>query len=223
MYQNGRKKLTILPVFYYTATLAMVLAWMSLATPAQATEQKEITKIERFVQDMADDAIKKLTDKEASNQKRKKMMRKILNTSFSVKTIARFALGQFWRSATKEQKDEYLSLFEGMIITTYADRFKEYSGQKLQVTGITNVNRYDTMVHSQIVPDNAKKSNDNIRVDWRVRNRKGKTLIIDIIVEGISMSVTQRSDFESVIQKGGGDIESLLASMRIQMEKNKDS
>ncbi len=218
MYRKDRTSLTLIPVFQYTAILSMLMTWMMFAVPAHAEDHKEeVTEVEKFVQEVADTGITKVSDKKNNQSQRAKIMRDILHSSFSVKTIARFSLGQAWRSATKEQQTEYLKLFEEMIIKTYAERFKEYSGQKLQVTGYTPANKYDTVVHSVIIDDSELKSTDNIRVDWRVRSRKGKTRIIDIIVEGISMSITQRSDFESVIQKGGGDIEALLESMRDQM------
>ena len=54
----------------------------------------------------------------------------------------------------------------------------------------------------------------DVRVDWRVRNRNGDLRVIDIIVEGISMGQTQRSDFAAVIQKGQGEVEYLLAELR---------
>ena len=68
----------------------------------------------------------------------------------------------------------------------------------------------DVLVTSYIVPDAGSK----VQVDWRVRNKNGSYQIIDVIIEGVSMTMTQRSDFSSVIQRGGGDFEVLLAHLR---------
>jgi hypothetical protein len=53
-----------------------------------------------------------------------------------------------------------------------------------------------------------------VAVDWRIRSRGDALKVIDVAVEGVSMSVTQKSEFSAVIQRGGGDIEALLQSLR---------
>jgi phospholipid transport system substrate-binding protein len=53
-----------------------------------------------------------------------------------------------------------------------------------------------------------------VKVDWRVRNKDGRYKIVDVLVEGVSMSLTQRSDFSSVIQAGGGDVQVLLNHLK---------
>ncbi|MEC7028100.1 MAG: ABC transporter substrate-binding protein, partial [Pseudomonadota bacterium] len=68
----------------------------------------------------------------------------------------------------------------------------------------------DTIVTSFIIPDQGSE----IQIDWRVRYKDGKYKVIDIIVEGVSMSVTQRSDFSSVIQRGGGNVQVLIDHLR---------
>ena len=68
----------------------------------------------------------------------------------------------------------------------------------------------DILVNSEVQAQNGQA----IKVDWRLRDRKGSFKVIDVIVEGVSMSVTQRSDFSSVIQRGGGNIEVLLKHLR---------
>ena len=105
---------------------------------------------------------------------------------------------------------EYLRLFENMIVTTYAQRFSEYSGQELVVGKATKASERDTVVSSQIV----QKDGPPVTVSWRVRSGASGMKIIDVIVEGVSMSVTQRSDFASVIQGGGGKVQALLTSLR---------
>ena len=71
----------------------------------------------------------------------------------------------------------------------------------------------DTLVTSYIV---ASTGGDKFQVDWRVRNKGGSYKVVDIVVEGVSMSQTQRADFASVIQRGGGGIEPLLVHLRGQ-------
>lgn len=167
-----------------------------------------------FVAKLADQGIGLISKTDISDVEREKEFRKLLRENFDMKTIGRFALGRYWKSASKEEQAEYLKLFEDMIISVYSRRFKDYNGNALDVKSARADGENDAIVFSEIIPQSKQK----IKVDWRVRNKNGKFSIVDIIVEGVSMSLTQRSDFASVIQRGGGDIEVLLAHLRKPVE-----
>ena len=127
-----------------------------------------------------------------------------------IPTIGRFVLGRYWRTASREQQQEYLELFENMVVETYARRFTEYSGETFRVLGSRGEGEGDTMVQSQIV----RPAGPPIQVAWRVRERNGQFRIIDVSIEGVSMAVTQRNEFGAVIQRNGGRIEPLLETLR---------
>jgi len=165
-----------------------------------------------FIQNMASKAIGFLGDSGMGMDQKKAAFRKLLQDSFDMKTIGRFSLGRYWRTATPEQRKQYQSLFETMVINVYSQRFSEYKGQKFEARSFRAEGENDTLVTSFIVPAEGPE----IQVDWRVRYKNGTYKIVDIMVEGVSMSVTQRSDFSSVIQRGGGDVQVLLDHLRTQ-------
>lgn len=171
-----------------------------------------VAEAKDFIQDMADRGISFLGDQNLSHEQRTSEFRKLLESSFDMGTIARFALGRYWRTASAAQQKEYLKLFHEMIVRVYSQRFSEYEGQELVVRGGRKDGTQDVIVHSAIVPDNGPE----VSVDWRVRNKDGRRRVIDVVVEGVSMAVTQRSDFASVIQRGGGDLEVLIEHLRQQ-------
>lgn len=164
-----------------------------------------------FIVKMGERGINFLGDTSKSQEAKKAEFSKLLNDSFDMNTIARFTLGTYWKSATPAQQKEYLSLFRKMIINVYSKRFSDYKGQKFDVRS-ANTDGKDTTVTSYIVPGDGPE----VRVDWRVRAKDGGYKVVDIIVEGVSMSMTQRADFASVIQRGGGNVESLLVHLRGQ-------
>jgi phospholipid transport system substrate-binding protein len=166
---------------------------------------------QNFIDSMGKRAIDFLADEELSIDEKQQSFRRLLEDSFDMNTIGRFSLGRYWRVSTKQQQDEYLSLFRERVIEIYSQRFEEYKGQGFETRGYRSDNPKDTIVHSFIIP---KETGAEIQVDWRVRYKNGRYKVVDVIVEGVSMSVTQRSDFSSVIQRGGGNIESLLAHLR---------
>ncbi len=168
---------------------------------------------QNFVQNMAERALSFLSDPNLQQDTKKQKFQKLLDSSFDMKTIGRFALGRYWRTSSAEEKKEYFKLFNEMVVEVYANRFGEYKGQLFEARSFRDAGKNDTIVNSHVIsPDGSS----NIEVDWRVRYKEGQYKIVDVIVEGVSMSVTQRSDFASVIQRGGGDIQVLLAHLRTQ-------
>ena len=168
---------------------------------------------EKFVTMMASDAITFLGDDSLSMEDKEQRFSKLLSRSFDMSTIGRFALGKYWRQASPEQRDDYQSLFRDMIIEVYSRRFSEYNGQELKVRESRATGDNDVTVSSFIIPPNGGQE---VQVDWRIRKKKGQYKVIDVVVEGVSMALTQRSDFSSVIQRGGGDISVLLNHLRKQ-------
>ncbi|MGD9650722.1 MAG: phospholipid-binding protein MlaC, partial [Dongiaceae bacterium] len=136
--------------------------------------------------------------------------RVLLNEHFDVPAIGRFALGRYWRSADATKQQEYLKLFEEVIVQTYADRFGQYSGQTLKVSSTDKSDGFYT-VHSQMLQPS---EGEPIFIDWRLKSAGGSYKITDVIVEGVSMSVTQRSEYSAIIERAGGDLNALLKVMR---------
>lgn len=165
---------------------------------------------EKFITNLTSQGIGFLGDSSLSASKQKKEFQKLLNTNFDLNTIGRFSLGRHWRSASKAERDEYLKLFKVMIIDVYSGRFSDYKGQEIKVIGSRKEGERDVLVHSIL----DQKNGPNVKVDWRVRKRDGQHSVIDVIVEGVSLALTQRSDFSSVVQRGGGNIEALLVHLR---------
>jgi phospholipid transport system substrate-binding protein len=195
------------------AVAAVFLISIVPAGSAQAADDKTAA----FVQKLGDSALATLTGKDISRSAREKRVRTMLQDSFDVPAISRFAMGAYWKTATDAQRREYLDLFEDMVVQTYTTRFEEYSGQTLKVGATIAASDRDSIVDSQII----QKDGPPVAIKWRVRSKGGQLKIIDVVVEGVSMSVTQRSDFSAVIQRGGGDIEALLTSLRARRDESK--
>jgi phospholipid transport system substrate-binding protein len=169
-----------------------------------------------FIDRVAGRGIGFLSDPKMTRDQQRAAFRGLLRDSFDLPTIGRFALGPYWRVATAQQRTDYQRLFEAMVIEVYAQRFSTYNGQQLKIDDAKQVNDTDAIVTSYILP---KDGGERIKLEWRVRYNDGSYRIVDVIVEGVSMSVTQRSDFSSVIQRGGGDMSVLLDYLRNPTKK----
>jgi len=191
----------LLPIAPVIALSALLLAVSSSAeTPGP----------KQFIESLGEETISAITNPNVSEKDRLTEFSRLFRKGFDVDTISRFVLGRYWRRATDEQKVEYQTLFADFILTTYANRFRQYSGERLLVDGERAADKRDTIVLSKIKPP----VRPAIRVDWRVRKTGADHKIIDVIVEGVSMAITQRDEFASVIRRGGGRVETLIAELQ---------
>lgn len=183
-----------------------------MAIPVTSTQDSVAEGAKSFIASMGDRGINFFGNQSMSMEAKRAEFASLLNESFDMNTIGRFCLGTYWRVATPAQQKEYLKLFNKMIVTIYSQRFSDYKGQKFEVRSVRKENDKDSIVTSYIVPP----SGPQVRVDWRVRSKGGAYRVVDIVVEGVSMSQTQRADFASVIQRGGGKVDVLLNHLRGQ-------
>jgi phospholipid transport system substrate-binding protein len=190
--------------------LAGVTGWPALLR-AQAT-----TEAGRFIEALADKAVAALTDKNVPRPERVRRFRVLLNDHFAVEVIARWVLGRPWTTASPEERAEYLRLFEDLIVYSYVDRFTEYAGEKLEVSRALVVEGGDTLVYSNILRGSQPEP---VEVDWRVRSRAGRLQIVDVMVKGISMGVTQRQEFASVFSRNNNSMAAFLSELRERVKK----
>lgn len=181
------------------------------APPAHAETSAQI-----FIEGMADEAVRALTTEGVTREDRISRFSELLNKNFDVETIGKWVLGRYWRAATDSEKEDYLKLFKEYVVITYVERFDQYSGEKLQVIKSVAEPGQDALVFSEI---KRPSGGEPIRVDWRVRAESDIYKIIDVYVEGISMSQTQRKEFASVIRANGGTVAGLLSALRTQIAK----
>lgn len=187
-----------------TALIGLLLV---AAAPVRAADPAQA---QSFIEGLGQRAVEILNKPDLDADRAVAQFRTLFRESFDIPTIGRFVLGRYWRTASREQQQEYLELFENMVVETYARRFTEYSGETFRVLGSRGEGEGDTMVQSQIV----RPAGPPIQVAWRVRERNGQFRIIDVSIEGVSMAVTQRNEFGAVIQRNGGRIEPLLETLR---------
>ena len=193
-----------------TTFFAVLLAACLVSTPASRAEADDPVG---FIERLGVEAIEMLADPALTEQERISEFRHILVAAFDLPTIARFVLGRYWRRATTEERREFESLLEDYIVTTYAAHLGRYRGETLAVGAARGED--DILVASEIIPSEGPP----VRVDWRVRRGSGSYKIIDVVVEGISMVITQRSAFASVIQRSGGRVSGLLSELRKKAER----
>jgi phospholipid transport system substrate-binding protein len=210
------------PLLVLALAIAVVMPFSAFAqtttgqnTAATADEALQ-TPAGKFIQDLGNNAIKIIADKSLNQQQREAKYHDILHNAFDLKTIGHFVIGRAYNTATPDQQQEYMKLFEELVVKIYGARLNFYSGENFHVKGVRQESDQDRMVKSEITHSGGAEPTT---VDWRVRQQNdGKLAIIDVIVSGVSQSVTQRQEFASIIQRDGGKIDGLLTVMRERIQ-----
>lgn len=187
----------------YVVPLLLLVATAVPLAPAQAITPGEAS---RFVSTLGDNAIAALGDESIDANQRQERLRGLLREGFAFKGIGKFVLGRHWRAASKEQRARYLDLFESYIVHSYGARFSQYSGETMRVVDEKDDRGKGRLVVSEIV----RGDGSSLKVQWRVREGKGRLMIVDVVVEGVSLAITQRSEMAAVMQQKKGDIDALL-------------
>jgi phospholipid transport system substrate-binding protein len=197
------------------ATFALLIALTLGTTPGHAQTDDAAKK---FVGTLAQRAITTVADRQISQIERDERFRKLFVSAFDIPEIGRFVLSRYWRAATPDQQQEFLSLFEDITVLTWAKRFQDYNGESLETVNASKDGDQNWMVDSHIL----RNQGPQVPVQWRLReNDDGSFRVVDIIVEGVSMAITHRSDYASAMQSNGGRIDGLLSIMRTKLDQLK--
>lgn len=167
---------------------------------------------EKFINDLGANAVKILTSTKLNQEQSKTQFASLLRKGFDLEYIAMFSLGSYRRSAKPEELKIYQGLFEKWLIEKYGAKFGEYKGVALKVTGSSPGAR-GSLVVSSIMTN--PKDNQQVSVDWSLhRDKKNEIRIRDVLIEGVSMSTNHRSDFASIISRGGNNFSVLIDALR---------
>ncbi len=193
---------------------AVLAGLMATALPlgrARSDEGEEQAR--RLIEALAGRALTTLRRGDIGLEQRETEFRAILGDGFDLDFIGRFVMGQHWRGATATQQEEYLALFREFVLMTYAARFGGYKGESLVVVGARRASDKDVVVATEMTSPNGGP----IGAGWRVRVVDGRPRIIDVAVEGVSMALNQRQEFDAVVARHG--IDGLIAMLRARIGK----
>jgi phospholipid transport system substrate-binding protein len=202
--------LTAMPRRRALALAGLALLSWSPAIGAAADAGPDPDEAAIFVREFADRAIAMLADPGASQAKRADALRDLLRTGFDLDVTGRLVLGRYWRQASARQREAYRQLFEDYVVAIYGRRLGEYSGETLEVRGARLEGERDAIVRSRAQTSDGRPP---VGLDWRLRRSEDGWRIIDVIVEGVSLAITHRSEFAAVIGREGG-IDGLLRALR---------
>ena len=167
----------------------------------------DFSEEEKFVEKFADEAIMILSSDDVDKKEKNDQFTNLVMSAIDLNLISQFVLSKTWKSATNEQKERYISAFKTYFINSYANKLDQYSNEKIIVNGAEEAGKY-VIVDTNIVREGTDTLKINLK--WRLLKKNGDIKIIDLNIEGISLVIAQREEFQSFLANNNGDLEALI-------------
>ena len=192
--------------------LAFVLGLMMISAPAYAIDA---AKAENFIKNITQQGIEELVNSNVSAAEKNARFTKLFNQDLDLDFIGKFVLGRYWRTATPQQRKDFIDVYRKLNIQTWSARFDEFKGRHFEFLGTESSKSPDQIfVNTQVPMDEGAPA----QVKWRVKETNGQMRVVDIIIENVSLAQTSRSEYTSYIQKSPNGIDGLIADLRSRLK-----
>lgn len=190
----------------YSVSMAAVLA----AQPWASARAQTAGDATQFVVQLGN-ALVAIVNGPGSYDEKKRRLGPLIEEAVDVEAIARFCLGRYWRTTTQQQQQQFTQLFHTVLLNNIGGRLGQFQGVTFTPTSTTQ-QEGNSLVGTTIRRPNQQPNN----VQWVVSHSTGRPKVIDVIAEGISLRVTQRSDYAAYISRNNNDVGALINAMRQQ-------
>ncbi|MEC7169125.1 MAG: ABC transporter substrate-binding protein [Pseudomonadota bacterium] len=171
-----------------------------------------------FVNELVNDAIGKLSDKNITEDQKAVFIEKVALENVDIHALGLYTLGELRKSSDKDDIGNYQKSFQKYFLKSLTSRLTDYSSSKFEVIGEDKKSANYTIVNTKITPIDG---GPEIKIDWRIYTKNPeKPLIRDLIVEGLSMARVQKEEFASILSSNNNDIKILISKLEEFVKKN---
>ncbi|HEY1930382.1 MAG TPA: ABC transporter substrate-binding protein [Acetobacteraceae bacterium] len=150
-----------------------------------------------------------------SAQDKRQKLTSIIDQTVDVDGVAKFCLGRFWRQASPDQQQRYIKTFHQVLVSNITAKLGEYQGVRFNVNRAVP-NGEQVQVDTTVLRPNQPPTD----VQWVIGSPSSDPKIVDVVAEGTSLRLTQRSDYASYLSHNSDNINALIAAMQHQVEAN---
>ncbi|MDR3326102.1 MAG: ABC transporter substrate-binding protein [Rhodospirillaceae bacterium] len=193
------------------------ISLIALLMSSEPGNSKSDIEANEFMNTLSQHIVNIVTDDKLSKAERNEKYYKLFVSSLDILNISKFILSRYWDIATPEQQQEFINLLEKITVMIWANRFQmNYTNESLEILSISNEDDREWLVDSQIT----NKNNDKINLQWKLRESDDNSfLIFDVLINSISMIITQRLDYNAIMRANNGNIDKLIEIMRTKLSQ----
>ena len=183
---------------------------VAFAAPGVSSAQTEASGAGTLLESMTHEVFTTLEDSSLSRTEKERELRKVFRHNFDVPAISRFVLGKYWRSASEAERLDFIDAFEEMNARKFLDMVGDFSEEMFLVENVQQDASKPSLflVNTQV----AQPKGEPVSVVWRVRRKDDEYRVFDVLIEGLSMAITFRQEYGTVIKAEG--VDELIAMMR---------
>ena len=176
--------------------------------PIHTFSDEKIEQSKYFVENLGKQVIEKVSNVNLSESERIINFRNLYLDSFDNYYISRFVLGQYWKRLDSDMRKQFVKSFNDYIVNTYAPKFKGWEGTFEATDSLLENNYYNVKMNV------LNKDGPTLQFMWKIYLDKNKNFkILDVNIDGVSMLVTQRAEFMSVIKNNPKGVIGLIEAM----------
>ena len=168
----------------------------------------EISESKVFVENLGKQVVEEVSNSSISDATRHENFKRLYLSTFDNYYISRFVLGRYWKTLDKNLQKQFVRSFNKYIVATYAPKFKGWEGTFKATDSLLENNYYNVKM------DIVNKDGPTLKMMWKMYlNNNGEFKILDVNIDGVSMLVTQRAEFLSVIKNNPNGVKGLITAM----------
>lgn len=197
-------------------TLFTIFAAAVLSFSTAAKADVDAAKAEEFIKKTTSEGIEQIINANVSQEEKDKRFYKLLNNALDLDFIGQFVLGRNWKTASSEQRKEFITVYRDLNIATWSKRFNEFKGKSFIFKGTTPSSSKGQIFVNSVVP---MDQGEPAKVLWRVREKAGDFKIVDIVIEGVSLAQASRSEYTTFIKNNPGGLDALIKDLNAKLKQ----
>ena len=192
------------------AFLSLLLLW---SVPASANQQLTADEPDAFIAQLRDVSVEQLTDRDIAEEERRARFQRLLNEGFDVEAVSSFVLAKYWRRASDAEKKTFQNVFADVLTARFLPVFALYEdGMELSVDRVAEAGGNGQV--NDVFTTLSRPGEEPVKIAWRLLKRNDHMKIVDVRVENLSMAITLRSEYTTLLQRNGGDVSGLIEELK---------
>lgn len=187
---------------------------MLFTTSAQAVV--DVKGAEDFVKNVTHDGLVKIINSDVSQQEKDQRFKTLFNDALDLEFIGQFVLGRYWKTATPQQREDFIAVYRELNVKTWSKRFDEFKGKEFIFNGTSPSNSANQVFVNSSVP---MQQGSPASVVWRVKQNGKQFKIVDIIIENVSLAITARNEYSAFIKNSPEGLNGLIKNLQEKIKQ----